>query len=230
MRSDMFTRPFMRSPVLLALLAAAALACQDDPQSPSSGTDGVTSQSGPAAAVTAAVYTIKDLGTLGGASAEANAINDQGGIVGWSTLANGRQHAFLYRAGRMRDLGALVHDEERAGAAGAQHQARDQAGEHGSVEVALADLYEIDAGGDGLVEPSLERQDFGRYGTRVGADETPCGHERHTRSRQSLHGSTLSEPGGAVGDADRRPRMEPARSRSPPRVVITPTPVTAPRT
>jgi probable HAF family extracellular repeat protein len=104
----MSTRPFARAPLVLVLLAAGGLACQDDLQSPTSEND-AASPGGPAADVTAAAtYTVKNLGTLGGASAEANAINDQGRVVGWSLLANGRQHAFLYRAGTMRDLGALA--------------------------------------------------------------------------------------------------------------------------
>lgn len=50
-----------------------------------------------------------DLGTLGGASSRANAINNAGQIVGWSEAA-GRQAghlAFLWEDGTMRDLGTL---------------------------------------------------------------------------------------------------------------------------
>jgi len=104
----MSSRPFVRSTVFVAAMAAAALACQEDPQSPTPGND-EAAPGGPTAAVTAAVtYSVKDLGTLGGASAGANGINDNGGVVGWSTLANGSSHAFLWRAGKMRDLGALA--------------------------------------------------------------------------------------------------------------------------
>ena len=108
----MSDRPFARSTVLLAVLATAALACQDDPQSPSTSDDGAGA---PVAAVTAAAtYSVKDLGTLGGTSAEAKGINDQGGVVGWSLLANGRTHAFLWRAGKMSDLGALAGGHSEA--------------------------------------------------------------------------------------------------------------------
>src|SRR5262245_13233607 len=107
----MSDRLFARSPVLLAALATAALACQDDPQSPTTGEDGAA----PATAVTAAAtYSVKDLGTLGGTSAEALGINDEGGVVGWSLLANGRAHAFLWRAGKMSDLGALAGGRSQA--------------------------------------------------------------------------------------------------------------------
>ena len=37
--------------------------------------------------------TIHDLGTLGGSSSSAVAINDRGEIAGWSTTTTGRRHA-----------------------------------------------------------------------------------------------------------------------------------------
>ena len=51
--------------------------------------------------------TITDLGTLGGTTSSATAINNSGQIVGNSTLLNGLTHAFLYSAGKMMDLGTL---------------------------------------------------------------------------------------------------------------------------
>ena len=45
-----------------------------------------------------------DLGTLGGTDGIAYDVNDQGQIVGSSTLGNGLQHAFLYQNGSMVDL------------------------------------------------------------------------------------------------------------------------------
>ncbi len=49
-----------------------------------------------------------DLGTLGGPSSEALAINKSGTIVGWAdTDGDIAQHAFVYRDGRMTDLGTL---------------------------------------------------------------------------------------------------------------------------
>lgn len=48
-----------------------------------------------------------DLGTLGGKSTYAHALNDQGQVVGASETADGHEHAFLWEEGVMSDLGAL---------------------------------------------------------------------------------------------------------------------------
>ena len=54
---------------------------------------------------------IIDLGTLGGTTSEATAINASGQVTGWSEIdltGTGRRHAFLWTAaGGMRDLGTL---------------------------------------------------------------------------------------------------------------------------
>jgi len=52
-------------------------------------------------------YSITDLGTLGGRWSHANAINDHGAVVGWSTTAEGDAHAFLYDGAFMTDLGTM---------------------------------------------------------------------------------------------------------------------------
>ena len=49
-----------------------------------------------------------DLGTLGGGSSYAYGVNDSGEIVGYSYLADGGQHAFLYDDGTMLDLNSLI--------------------------------------------------------------------------------------------------------------------------
>ena len=56
----------------------------------------------------AQTYTVIDLGTLGGDSSEAAAINSRGEVVGWSKNGAGQTRAFMYRAGAMADLGTLV--------------------------------------------------------------------------------------------------------------------------
>nr|WP_314543128.1 hypothetical protein [uncultured Massilia sp.] len=55
-------------------------------------------------------WTVVDIGTLGGSGTTVADINDSGSIVGWSQLANGKQHAFLYQNGQIGDLGVLAGD------------------------------------------------------------------------------------------------------------------------
>src|SRR5215468_2574786 len=57
--------------------------------------------------VRGAMYSVHDLGTLGGLSSYATAINAAGHIVGSSDLTDGTSHAFLYDSGGMHDLGTL---------------------------------------------------------------------------------------------------------------------------
>lgn len=49
-----------------------------------------------------------DLGTLGGADSQADAINSAGLVVGWAMTADGQRHAALWHAGRIVDLNALA--------------------------------------------------------------------------------------------------------------------------
>src|SRR5262249_30943758 len=51
--------------------------------------------------------TVTDLGTLGGPTSTATAINNSGQVAGSADLANGLTHAFLFTAGKMTDLGGL---------------------------------------------------------------------------------------------------------------------------
>ena len=57
------------------------------------------------------MYTIIDLGTLGGLSSTALGINNLSQVVGGADLANGKRHAFLWQNGTMTDLGTLPGDQ-----------------------------------------------------------------------------------------------------------------------
>ena len=48
------------------------------------------------------------LGSLGGVNGVANALNNSNQVVGWSQIASGAQHAFLYSNGTMQDLNLLI--------------------------------------------------------------------------------------------------------------------------
>jgi probable HAF family extracellular repeat protein len=51
-------------------------------------------------------YRIIDLGTLGGDTSVATAINDRGHVVGYSATEDGQTRAFIYYNGRMRNVGS----------------------------------------------------------------------------------------------------------------------------
>ena len=53
----------------------------------------------------AAGYRLIDLGTLGGESSFATAMNDRGAVVGRAQTADGAYHGFVWRNGAMADLG-----------------------------------------------------------------------------------------------------------------------------
>jgi probable HAF family extracellular repeat protein len=56
-----------------------------------------------------------DIGDLGGDRSNANAINEQGQVVGWAdTNESGINHAFVWEDGVMTDLGVLPDEEESA--------------------------------------------------------------------------------------------------------------------
>src|ERR1700761_728578 len=52
-------------------------------------------------------YAVTDLGTLGGTSSAAFAINNKGKVAGAANLPSENQHAFLWIGGHMSDLGTL---------------------------------------------------------------------------------------------------------------------------
>ena len=55
----------------------------------------------------AQTYSITDLGTLGGSSSGAKAINASGQVTGYALSANGTSNVFRYSAGHMSNLGTL---------------------------------------------------------------------------------------------------------------------------
>src|SRR5213594_4274311 len=60
-----------------------------------------------AATAPAQSYTITDLGTLGGASSQANCIGSWGLVGGVSETKEAEYHAFIYSGRSMRDIGAF---------------------------------------------------------------------------------------------------------------------------
>ena len=64
---------------------------------------------GPAQAAPARIRII-DLGTLGGTTSTAIAINDRGQVAGNSTTASGQNRSFIWQRGKMTDLGTLGGD------------------------------------------------------------------------------------------------------------------------
>jgi probable HAF family extracellular repeat protein len=56
--------------------------------------------------------TMRDLGTLGGETSQAVAINERGQVVGWAETKQGDMHVFLWQRGKMRDLGATFGGED----------------------------------------------------------------------------------------------------------------------
>jgi probable HAF family extracellular repeat protein len=89
------------------VLALAGWGCSSD-DTPSSPT------ATPEQSVTAAaLYTVRDLGTLGGPGSHAYGINNAGVVVGGSSVdASLVPHAFVWKNGVMKDLGTLAGAKE----------------------------------------------------------------------------------------------------------------------
>ena len=62
------------------------------------------------------LYSVTDLGTLGGNSSSVASINDASQIVGTSSTSSGDLHAFLYANGQISDLRTLGGNESYASA------------------------------------------------------------------------------------------------------------------
>lgn len=53
------------------------------------------------------LYSVTDLGTLGGPQTSAFGINNKGEVTGYSVTSAGQEHAFIYSNGEMTDLGTF---------------------------------------------------------------------------------------------------------------------------
>jgi probable HAF family extracellular repeat protein len=95
MRMSAFIRSAFAAGPGLALILASSLAAGPVP-AVVSGID---------VAAAAPVYRLVDLGTLGGDSSFATAMNDRGAVVGRAQTADGAYHGFLWRHAAMVDLG-----------------------------------------------------------------------------------------------------------------------------
>src|SRR5262249_44540652 len=115
-----------------------------------------------------------------------------------------------------------------------RNKARDKTGQVARLHVPLAHLNQIDAGADRVIGLSLEREAFVVNGARAWREHLAMCDQANQGRREGHHGRGASTVGGGgavgVSGAVRRPVNAPTSSRNPAMAVMTPTPVTAPRT
>ena len=102
---------FRALPLWVASIVLTNWSCSSDDHSP------VGPNPSPGLSATVATYRIRDLGSLGGPFSRAFSINNAGVVVGASTLGaypDTRSHAFVWKAGVMKDLGTIVGGNESA--------------------------------------------------------------------------------------------------------------------
>ncbi len=123
-------------------------------------------------------YAVRDLGTLGGASSRAHAVNDEGWVVGEAETRDGTMRAFLWtpEAG-MQDLGTLGGASSRAFAINARGEA---AGEAEDEEGRLRPFrWSADHGMEALPLPAEMREGvvyaLNNFGVLAGGGDGPGG-------------------------------------------------------
>jgi probable HAF family extracellular repeat protein len=113
------------APLLVPAIVAATLACRDEPVTPTpsgpesepKGTHAPTLASGRLSPGAFHLYSVVNLGTLGGTVSAAEGNSENGWISGFSTLSGDEQeHAVLWRKGRIVDLGTLGGPNSSVGA------------------------------------------------------------------------------------------------------------------
>jgi probable HAF family extracellular repeat protein len=141
---------------------------------------------------------MRDLGTLGGETSVARAINDRGQVLGTSDTATEGQHVFLWADGRMRDLGlplgTTANDlNERGQVTGgfpqgdAFHAYRLQQGR----------LVDLDPAGGSFSEGAA----INEHGEVAGLSVLPVTFDNHAFLWSKGHGTDLGTLGGAFSVA-----------------------------
>src|SRR5262245_59293656 len=129
-------------------------------------------------------------------------------------------------AGCQRDVGTIVDDNPSASPP-ANHYSRDKIAELAGYQIPLAHLNQINTGGEGFIDLLLERRAFLPERSRARRDGLSIRNEANQRRCKRDHGCV---PSAGAAAAVRRDASAAVNSRNPAIAVITPMPVTAPRT